>query len=72
MHIGLQVSATKTNITLHFPIMKIYFYVYLTPSYATLYSFLVILVTNLLFAYLHKYCVLQYEVPKHLPYKYIL
>ena len=46
----------KHNIT--FSIIIIHFYVYLTPSYATPYRFLVHLVTNLLFAYPLKYCIL--------------
>ena len=63
-HICLQVSATKANITLFFSIIKIHVYVYLIPSYPTLYSSSVSLVTNLLFAYPLKYCLLQYEAPK--------
>ena len=51
--------------------MKTHFYVYLSPCNATLYSFLVPLVTNLLFVYPLKYCLLQYELRKYLPYKYI-
>ena len=52
--------------------MKIKVYVYHILSHASLYSFLVSLVTNLLFAYPLKYCLLQYEALKQLPYKYIL
>ena len=60
MHICLQTLGTKTNITLHFSIMKTHLHVYLILSYATLSSFLI----NLLFTYPLKYCLLQYEVPK--------
>ena len=52
--------------------MKIQVYIYHILSRASLYNFLVSLVTNLLFANPLKYCLLMYEALKQLPYKYIL